>query len=93
MSNPNNSDLASKAADAIWIGGDGGPLIVLQDHAAQQWQGASVLGDSDYLAILAAEDYVIQRYSRDMIVLEDSESGTIPHSGLVSKTLSGSGRR
>ena len=65
-----------------WVGGDGGPLVVLQSGAAAKWQGALDFDNSqmnggsaatDYDAVCSAEDYVIQRYDRDMLVLEDSE--------------------
>ncbi len=84
-----------------WVGGDGGPLIILQASAAVQWQGAlgseDDVGDNDedivaidaHDAHLYAADeiaystdldtaflggnYIIRRYDRDMLVLEDSE--------------------
>ncbi len=69
-----------------WIGGDGGPSVVLQTTAAAQWQGANDFNNSlmrggsvetDYDVICACEDgvHVIERYSRDMLVLSDSEWG------------------
>ena len=84
-----------------WVGGDGGPLVLLQSSAAAKWQGAlgseddwSGIGDdvveinaeeahlyppeeigyeSDSDAAFLGGDYLLRRYSRDMLVLEDSE--------------------
>ena len=67
-----------------WIGGDGGPLIVLQAGAVPAWQGAVDFDNSlmnggtvetDYDVICDCEDgvSVIYRHGRDMIVLTDSE--------------------
>lgn len=68
--------------DGKWIGGDGGPLIVLQASAVSQWQGAADFNNSlmsggsvetDYDVICQAGDYVIRHRDRDMLVLDDSE--------------------
>lgn len=68
------------------VGGDGGPLIVLQASAIALWQGASDFNNSlmsggnvetDYDVICQCEKEVtlIKRYDRDMLVLWDSEWG------------------
>lgn len=67
-----------------WVQGDGGPLIVLQDSAATQWQGAidfdnsimnggSIETDYDIICECVEEVCLISRYDRDMLVLSDSE--------------------
>ena len=67
-----------------WIQGDGGPAVVLQTTAALQWQSAADFDNSlmsggnvetDYDVICQCEEgvTVLERYSRDMLVLEDSE--------------------
>lgn len=69
-----------------FIGGDGGPMVVLQASAASQWQGASdfensLMGggniETDYDIICESEEKgrLIKRYNRDMLVLADSEWG------------------
>lgn len=81
--------------DKVCVGGDGGPLIVLQAAAIPQWQGAanfdnSIMGggdvETDYDVIcenlLADEFGVVSRYGREMLVLWDSENGAMtlpPH--------------
>ncbi len=70
-----------------WIQGDGGPAIVLQSAAVLRWQGASSGDDSlmrggsvedDYDVICRGEGRVhaIERYGRQMLVLDDSENAT-----------------
>ncbi len=74
--------------DSVCIGGDGGPLIVLQASAVPQWQGAtefdnSLMGggdiETDYDVIcesVGADEFcVIPRYGLEMLVLWDSEFG------------------
>jgi hypothetical protein len=65
-----------------WIAGDGGPLVVLQQSAALQWEGAARFGltqresvETDYDAICRCNDgvSVIRRHGRDSLVLSDSE--------------------
>ena len=83
--------------DKDFIGGDGGPMIVLQATAIAQWQGANNFENSlmnggsvetDYDVICASEDagYAIKRHGQDMLVLDDSEWGawifTLP-SGVI----------
>ncbi len=71
-----------------FIGGDGGPMIVLQFKATAQWQGAGatkedfenslMMGgyiETDYDVICNSTERVISRYERDMLVLEDSGWG------------------
>ena len=68
------------------VGGDGGPLIVLQASAVSQWQGASdfdhslmnggsIETDYDIICNCAHEIDVVTRYDRDILVLWDSEWG------------------
>ena len=54
-----------------WIGGDGGPAIVVQESVLPKWNVDC--GTTDYDAICGPEDgiAVIQRYDRDIIVLSD----------------------
>lgn len=70
--------------DEQWIGGDGGPLIVLQHGALPHWQGAndfdhSLMGggtiETDYDVICEVTDVPskIHRHDRDMLVLTDCE--------------------
>ncbi|BDI33489.1 hypothetical protein CCAX7_55400 [Capsulimonas corticalis] len=74
------------AVTDVCVGGDGGPLIVLQSTAAAQWQGANDFDNSlmnggdvetDYDVICDCSDVgeitVVHRYDRDMLVLWDSE--------------------
>ena len=72
--------------ESAYIGGDGGPMIVLQGGATSYWQGAANFDNSlmnggqietDYDIICQGEDagYTIKRYGRDMLVLDDSEWG------------------
>lgn len=71
-----------------FVGGDGGPMVVLQSHAVAKWQGAGatkeefenslIMGgyiETDYDVICGTKERVIFRYERDMLVLEDSEWG------------------
>lgn len=69
------------------VGGDGGPLVVLQDSAFAQWQGAwdwdnSLMNggdvETDYDVACAASlagERLGKRYNRDMLVLDDCEWG------------------
>ncbi len=67
------------------VGGDGGPLIVLQASAVAQWQGAndfdnSLMGggniETDYDVVCAHDTGgVVTRYDREILVLWDSEFG------------------
>jgi len=70
--------------ETICVGGDGGPLILLQATAVPQWQGAldfdnSLMGggdietDYDVICENAAEFCVLFRYDREMAVLWDSK--------------------
>jgi|SRR5579871_402718 len=75
------------AEEVFCIAGDGGPLVVLQSSAALQWQGVgdsenslmnSGEAETDYGFICDSQDSevcVVTRYSRDMLVLWDSEYG------------------
>ena len=69
-----------------FIGGDGGPMVVLQASAVSKWQGAADWDnalmnggnvETDYDVICEHEDTgsAIKRYNRDMLVLDDSEWG------------------
>ncbi len=82
--------------DNTCIGGDGGPLVLLQASAAAQWQGAIGFGDvlpngevveTDYDILwdssIAEGICVITLYDRDMLVLWDSEFGAILRSSRV----------
>ena len=68
--------------DDNWIGGDGGPLIVLQAGALPHWRGAADFEQSlmnggpletDYDLICDCDDYHMHRHGRDMLVLDDCE--------------------
>ena len=70
--------------NTICVGGDGGPLIILQAAAVPLWQGAvdfdnSLMGggdietDYDVICESATEFGIISRHGRDMAVLWDSE--------------------
>ena len=74
----------------LCIGGDGGPLILLQASAVPQWQGVNDFENSlmnggdvetDYDVIcksLGAKEFcVLPRHGRDMLVLWDSEFGAM----------------
>ena len=74
----------------LCVGGDGGPLVVLQASAAAQWQGArdfenslmnggDVETDYDVICAVPGEDGVgiAARYGREMVVLWDSEFGAM----------------
>ncbi len=65
-----------------FIGGDGGPIIVLQASAISQWKGAVDFEDSlmnggaletDYDVICESKKHILKRYDCDMLVLDDSE--------------------
>lgn len=68
-----------------FIGGDGGPMIVLQASATSKWQGAADFDNSlmsggnietDYDVICQSKTgSSIKRHGRDMLVLDDSEWG------------------
>lgn len=69
-----------------FIGGDGGPMVVLQASATSKWQGASDWDNSlmeggyvetDYDVICETNELgrLVQRYNRDMLVLDDSSWG------------------
>ena len=70
-----------------WIGGDGGPLVVLQAGALPHWRGAADFEQSrmnggsletDYDVICECETHHVHRHGRDMLVLNDCEwSGRI----------------
>jgi len=70
-----------------WVGGDGGPLVVIQAGALQLWRGAADFMQSrmnggsletDYDVICECRDYHVKRHGRDMLVLDDCEwSGRI----------------
>ncbi len=68
--------------DDNWIGGDGGPLIVLQAGALPHWRGAADFEQSlmnggpletDYDLICDCDNYHMHRHGRDMLVLDDCE--------------------
>jgi hypothetical protein len=78
------------ANDHLCVGGDGGPLIVLQAAAVPLWQGArnfehSVMNggqietDYDFICDWQGTEYirVITRYGRDLLVLWNCEWGAI----------------
>ena len=63
--------------DAVWVHGDGGPLILLQGGAVPLWRGAGRNPNeaADYDAICRCSDgvTVIERHGREMLVLTDNE--------------------
>ena len=70
-------------AKHVCVGGDGGPLVVLQGSATSQWQGASDFDNSlmgggdtetDY-DIACGTGGIVTRYDREILVLWDSEFG------------------
>lgn len=69
-------------SDEEWVGGDGGPLVVLQAGALPHWEGAvnfdqSIMGggtlETDYDVICNCKNHHLRRHNRDMLVLDDSE--------------------
>lgn len=69
------------AEETGWIGGDGGPLVVLQATAAAAWRGAEQFEESltgggtienDYDLVCQAEGHRARRHGRDLLVLDDS---------------------
>ncbi|MBC8134296.1 MAG: hypothetical protein H8F28_00210 [Fibrella sp.] len=58
--------------------GGGGPMILLQQEAIRFWRGATDYidspGNSDYDAILNTDAFVIERYGREMLILDDSHA-------------------
>jgi hypothetical protein len=65
-----------------YVAGDGGPLVVLQALAVPKWQGAADFDNSlmnggtvetDYDVICDCKTNHLERYGRDMLVLNDSE--------------------
>jgi len=73
----------SNVTEDDFIGGDGGPMVVLQSSVATKWLGtasAVSLGgttETDYDAICRVSEpgQLITRYDREMLVLDDSEWG------------------
>lgn len=68
--------------ESTWIGGDGGPLVILQASALHAWRGADDFDQSrmnggtletDYDAICECPDQHLHRHGRDMLILDDSE--------------------
>ena len=64
-----------------WIGGDGGPLVLLQAGAIAAWRGAADFNvsrmnggtvETDYDVICEATSPLVHRHGRDMLVLDDS---------------------
>lgn len=64
-----------------WIGGDGGPLVVLQTKAASAWRGANRFEESltgggtlenDYDVACAADGHKATRHGQDFLVLDDA---------------------
>ncbi len=64
-----------------WIGGDGGPLVVLQAKTASAWRGAdrfeeSLTGggtlENDYDVACSADGHKAMRHGQDFLVLDDA---------------------
>ena len=81
-----SSSRGESVTEKGFVGGDRGPMIVLQDSATAKWQGTGDWDNSrmnggnvetDYDVICEAKGHgqLIKRYNRDMLVLDDSEWG------------------
>lgn len=57
--------------------GEGGPMILLQQDTVPFWRGAIEYGssaDSDYGALLNTDTFILERYGREILILDDSHA-------------------